>query len=88
VARAVLTDYQAHYDIARPHQGIAQRIPDSEPDADPRRRDRRRQPTDPPKPVLSGLIDEYTRRLTPDEPQVTCRILFFVRDRRSSCTYR
>jgi putative transposase len=26
--RAVLTEYQAHYNTARPHQGIAQRIPD------------------------------------------------------------
>ena len=25
--RAVLTDYQAHYNTARPHQGIAQRVP-------------------------------------------------------------
>jgi putative transposase len=31
--RAVLTDYQAHYNTARPHQGIAQRLPDDEPDA-------------------------------------------------------
>jgi len=30
---AVLTDYQAHYNTARPHQGIAQRVPDDEPDA-------------------------------------------------------
>jgi transposase InsO family protein len=25
--RAVLTEYQAHYNTARPHQGIAQRVP-------------------------------------------------------------
>src|SRR5258707_11439270 len=25
--RAVLTDYQAHYNMARPHQGIAQHVP-------------------------------------------------------------
>ena len=31
--RAVLTEYQVHYDTARPHQGIAQRVPDGEPDA-------------------------------------------------------
>jgi hypothetical protein len=30
--RAVLTEYQAHYNTARPHQGIAQRVPDSEHD--------------------------------------------------------
>ena len=28
--RAVLTDYQAHYNTARPHQGIAQRVPNAE----------------------------------------------------------
>src|SRR5450755_3469951 len=31
--RAVLTDYQAHYNTARPHQGIAQHVPHGEPDA-------------------------------------------------------
>ena len=29
---AVLTEYQVHYNTARPHQGIAQRVPDSEHD--------------------------------------------------------
>jgi putative transposase len=55
--RAVLTEYQAHYNTGRPHQGIAQRVPDR-----PRvtaasldaRRIRR-------KPTLSGLINEYTQ---------------------------
>jgi hypothetical protein len=58
--RAVLAEYQAHY-TARPHQGIAQHIPDDEPGA-PRatvtgagpQQIRR-------KPVLGGLINEYTR---------------------------
>ena len=57
--RAVLAEYQAHYNTARPHQGIAQRVPDDEPDA-PRatvtgidtQQIRR-------KPVLGGLINEY-----------------------------
>jgi transposase InsO family protein len=57
---AVLTEYQAHYNTARPHQGIAQRTPDDKPDV-PRRigteleilQIRRR-------PVLNGLINEYT----------------------------
>src|SRR5450759_3917217 len=31
--RAVLAEYQAHHSTARPHQGIAQRVPDDEPDA-------------------------------------------------------
>jgi len=59
--RAVLAEYQAHYNTARPHQGIAQRVPDDEPDA-PRatvtgidtQQIRR-------KPVLGGLSNEYTR---------------------------
>jgi len=59
--RAVLTDYQAHYNTARPHQGIAQHLPDDESDAHPAtvtdigtRQIRR-------KPVLGGLINEYVR---------------------------
>ena len=57
--RAILTEYQAHYNTARPHQGIAQRVPDDDRDAartavtdvDSRRIRR--------KAVLSGLINEY-----------------------------
>jgi transposase InsO family protein len=58
--RAVLTEYQEHYNTARPHQGIAQRVPDGEPDAprgtvtDVDTRQIRR------KPVLRGLINKYT----------------------------
>jgi hypothetical protein len=49
------------YHTARPHQGIAQRIPDGDPDvfhgaaADLDSRRIRR------KPVLNGLINEYLR---------------------------
>jgi putative transposase len=58
--RAVLAEYQEHYNSARPHQGIAQRVPDAGRDV-PRaamtdldiERIRR-------KPVLNGLINEYT----------------------------
>jgi putative transposase len=57
--RAVLADYQAHYNMARPHQGIAQRAPADECDAHPAtvtdidtRQIRR-------KPVLGGLINEH-----------------------------
>jgi transposase InsO family protein len=59
--RAVLAEYQAHYNMARPHQGIAQHVPDEEPDAphadatDTNTQQARR------KPVLRGLINEYTR---------------------------
>jgi putative transposase len=58
--RTVLTDYQAHYNTARPHQGIAQHVPDSE------RHARRAAVTDigaqqvRRKPILNGLINEYT----------------------------
>jgi putative transposase len=57
--RAVLTEYQAHYNTARPHQGIAQRVPDDERAApratvtDVGTQQIRR------KPVLDGLINEY-----------------------------
>ena len=59
--RAVLTEYQAHYNTARPHQGIAQHIPDDKPNApratvtDVGTQQIRR------KSVLGGLINEYTR---------------------------
>jgi hypothetical protein len=57
--RAVLAEYQAHYNTARPHQGIAQHMPNDEPSA-PRatvtdfgtQQIRR-------KPVMGGLINEY-----------------------------
>jgi putative transposase len=59
--RAVLAEYQVHYNMARPHQGIDQRVPGCEREV-PRvtaanldvQRIRR-------KPVLNGLINEYSR---------------------------
>ena len=57
--RAVLAEYQVHYNTARPHQGIAQRVPDGIHDgrhftvADLDRGRILR------KPVLGGLINEY-----------------------------
>jgi putative transposase len=59
--RAVLAEYQEHYNTAWPHQGIDQRTPDRNPgdvhgaaaDLDSRRIRR--------KPVLNGLIHEYMR---------------------------
>ena len=59
--RAVLAEYQVHYNMARPHQGIDQRVPGCEREF-PRvtaanldvQRIRRR-------PVLNGLINEYSR---------------------------
>ena len=59
--RAVLAEYQVHYNTARPHQGIAQRVPGSEHDgghltaAGPDRERIIR------KPVPGGLINEYER---------------------------
>jgi transposase InsO family protein len=56
---AVLAEYQAHYNTARPHQGIGQRVPDYErgpcatvTDIDNHQIRR--------KPILNGLINEYT----------------------------
>jgi hypothetical protein len=58
--RAVLAEYQVHYNTARPHQGVAQRVPDGEHDVGhltvaglDRERIHR-------KPVLGGLINEYS----------------------------
>jgi putative transposase len=56
--RTVLAEYQGHYNTARPHQGLDQRIPYPAPGiipADLSTRQIRR------KPVLSGLINEYQR---------------------------
>jgi putative transposase len=59
--RIILAEYQVHYNTARPHQGIAQRAPDGEHDgglltvADLERGRIQR------KPVLGGLINEYSR---------------------------
>jgi len=59
--RAVLIEYQIHYNTARPHQGIAQRVPgcDREIPRGPAvnldvQRIRR-------KSILNGLINEYSR---------------------------
>jgi len=60
--RAVLAEYQEHYNTARPHQGIGQRIPDSA--HHPPRVTAAGGPTTwqiRRKPVLSGLINEYER---------------------------
>jgi len=57
---AVLAEYQAHYNTARPHQGIAQRVPGDKRDGpgatvtDIDNHQIRR------KPILNGLINEYT----------------------------
>jgi putative transposase len=58
--RAVLAEYQEHYNPARPHPRIGQRVPDPDPAprvpaADPGSWQIRR------KPVLGGLINEYER---------------------------
>ena len=59
--RAVLAEYQAHYNTARPHQGIAQRVPDGEHEGSHLTvTDLDREPIHR-KPVLDGLINEYAR---------------------------
>jgi putative transposase len=47
--------------MARPHQGTGQRIPDGAHDGGHITRCRSRRRTNPPKPVLGGLINEYSR---------------------------
>ena len=66
--RSVLAEYQAHCNNARPHQGIAQRIPAGERDAH-RATDRHRCRADPPK-TRPGRPDQRVRarRLTPGRP--------------------
>ena len=51
----VLAYCQAHYNAARPHQGIAQHVLDSERGAHPAT------VTDIAEPNLNGLINEYRR---------------------------
>jgi putative transposase len=56
--RAVLAEYQEHYNTARPHQDLGQRVPGPDPAprvtaADPGTCQIRR------KPILGGLINEY-----------------------------
>ena len=74
--RPVLAGYQVHYNTARPHQGIAQRVPDGRHDAGhltaadlDRSRILR-------KPALGGLINEYARAARYSEEAQVTRILF------------
>src|ERR1019366_2287120 len=76
--RAVLAEYQEHYNAARPHQGVGQRLPDSAHHpprvtaaGGPATWQVRR------KPVLSGLINEYQRAAShPRSRSSQSRILF------------
>ena len=59
--RAVLIEYQVHYNTARPHQGIAQRIPGCDrevPGVTAANLDVQRIRR---KSILNGLINEYSR---------------------------
>ena len=69
LSRSVLTECQARYNRTRPHQGIAQRVPDDEHDAPRRHRDRHRHTTVPPK-TLPPRPDQrvHTRRLMDERP--------------------
>jgi hypothetical protein len=79
--RAVLTEYQAHYNTARPHQGIAQSVPADERDTY-RDRNQRRHTADPPK-TCPGRPDQRicARRLTPGRPAGQLPNPIFERDR-------
>ena len=56
--RAVLAEYPEHYNTARPHQGLDQRIPDPAPGIIPADLSTRQIHR---KPILNGLINEYER---------------------------
>jgi putative transposase len=59
--RAVLAEYEEHYNTARPHQGIGQRTPCNQnhaPRTTPTSLDTERIRR---KPILNGLINEYTQ---------------------------
>jgi putative transposase len=58
---AVLAEYQAHYNMARPHQGIAQHVPEGEHDSPRSAETRLDSQRIRPKAALNGLINEYTR---------------------------
>ena len=74
--RAVLAEYQVHYNTARPHQGIAQRVPDGEHRWPPHRY-RPRPRTDPPKTRRRRPDQRIcARRLTPRRTAGRRRILF------------
>jgi putative transposase len=59
--RAVLAEYQAHYNMTRPHQGIAQHVPEGEHDSRHSAETRLDSQQIRRKAVLNGLINEYTR---------------------------
>jgi hypothetical protein len=66
--RAVLTEYQVHYNSARPHQGIAQRVPDATLPG-------------PPPPALTPVRSAKTRPQRPDQ-RIPARSLTPRQDRR------
>ena len=59
--RAVLAEYQEHYNAVRPHPAIWPAHPRHRAPSSPRHHRGLPHPPDPPKPVLSGLINEYER---------------------------
>jgi transposase InsO family protein len=57
--QTILTEYQTHYNTARPHQGIAQHVPDDERHAPRASVTNIDIPQIRRKPVLGGLINEH-----------------------------
>ena len=79
---AVLAEYQTHYNTARPHQGIAQHLPDDERDGPPRHRDRHRHTTDPPETYPQRPDQRvHARRLKDETPAGHQPNPIFERDR-------
>jgi hypothetical protein len=82
--RAVLTDYQAHYNTAPPHQGIAQHVPDDERDVPRATVTRRRHTTGPPKTCPQRSDQRvHARRLMDGRPAVRLSNPIFERDKAS-----
>jgi hypothetical protein len=80
--RAIVTEYQAHYNTARPHQGIAQRVPDGEGATHPATETNANARADPPK-THSRQPDQRirSRRLTARRPAGQPVNPIFERDR-------
>ena len=58
---AVLAEYQEHYNTARPHQGIGQRVPDAQHQPPASRQGTSTLTRSAGNLFLSGLINEYAR---------------------------
>jgi hypothetical protein len=80
--RAVVTEYQLHYNSAQPHQGIAQRVPQCQTRRPAARHDQSRHRGDPPKAGPQRPDQRIrARSLTPVQTAGHLPNLIFERDR-------